>query len=303
MKAIRRIFDAILTVWAVLTAVFFLTHLLGDPATLLLPVGASAVELKALRHELGLDLSLPQQYGHFLSQLCRGHMGESFLFARPALGVVVERLPATLQLAAAALVMALIFGCVAGSLMALRRGWWVSLIRALVVSAQATPVFLVGLASILLFAIHLRWLPAGGRGGALHLLLPALCMALFLGTQIARVVEYSVQGIAQEPYVLAARMKGLRAHTIFAWYIFRNALFPLLTLLGLLVGEMLGGAVVVETVFAWPGVGRLTFQALQNGDIPLVMAAVLLSCVGVVAANLIVDLLYIALDPRLRRAA
>jgi peptide/nickel transport system permease protein len=302
LQFLRPIGDALITVWAVLSAVFFITHTLGDPATLLLPVGASQADLSLLRQQMGLDLPIGMQYLHFIGGgLLHGNLGDSFIFARPAMSVVLERLPATLELALTALFLAILFGSIAGCVLATNRGPAVSLLRSSVVLAQATPVFVLGFALILLFAVHFQVMPAGGRGGLRHLLLPALSMAVYLGAQIARVTESSVEQVAREPYVLTARMKGLRPTTIFTWYILRNALFPILTILGILIGETLGGAVVIETVFAWPGIGRLTFQAIQNGDIPLVSAAVLLSCVGVTVSNLSVDLLYLWLDPRTGR--
>jgi len=301
LQLLRPIGDALFTIWAVLTAVFFITHMLGDPVTLLLPVGASQADLSLLRQQMGLDLPIGMQYLRYVSGLFHGHLGDSFIFARPAMSVVLERLPATLELALTALVLAILFGCTVGYVLAMGRGRAVSILRSLVVLAQATPVFILGFALILLFAVNLQTLPAGGRGGWRHLLLPAISMAIYLGAQIARVTESSIEQVTREPYILTARMKGLRSSTIFSWYILRNALFPVLTILGILVGETLGGAVVVETVFAWPGIGRLTFQAIQNGDIPLVSAAVLLSCIGVVLSNLSVDLLYLWLDPRTGR--
>ncbi len=294
--------EAAIAVWGVITIVFFVSRVLGDPTALLLPTGASDAELAALRSALGLDQPLLQQYFSSMGAMLRGDFGVSFQHMRPALDVVLERMPATASLAFTALALGVLFGAIAGTIAALKRGKlaeFIVMIAALL--GQATPVFWLGLMLILFFSVQLGWLPSSGSGSLAHLVLPALTLAVFVSASIARLLRSSLLDILGEDYVRTARAKGLLPQTIFTWHVARNALIPVVTMIGIIAGELLGGSVVTETVFGWPGVGRLIVQAIQNQDFPVIQAGVAVVAVIFVFINLAIDLLYGFLDPRIRQ--
>ena len=298
---LARIGEALIAVWGVVTIVFFVTRLIGDPVALLVPVGATAAQMDAISHALGLDQPLWQQYATFLGHVLEGDFGTSFQFGRPAAAVVLERMPATIQLAAAAIILGLAVGGGAGVVAALKRGTVAELaVMTIALLGQATPVFWLGIMLILTFAVELHWLPTGGYGSVWNLVLPALTLAVFVTASIARLLRSSMLDVLREDYVRTARSKGLLPHTVLLWHVVRNALIPVLTMVGILVGELLGGSVVTETVFSWPGVGRLTVQAIESKDFPVVQAAVALIAFTYVGTNFVVDLLYAVLDPRIR---
>ncbi|MCG8710253.1 ABC transporter permease [Brenneria sp. 4F2] len=299
---VSRLLEALVAIWGVVTIVFFVTRILGDPAVLLLPVGAGQAELEAMRHSLGLDRPLMEQYFHTLWAMLRGDFGTSFQYMRPALQVVLQHMPATISLAGTALFFGVAFGAVAGAIAALMRGTaaeFIVMVAALL--GQATPVFWLGIMLILFFAVNLGWFPTGGFGGLAHLVLPGATLAVFVTASIARLLRSSLLDILREDYVRTARAKGLLPRTVFVWHVARNALIPVVTMIGIIAGELLGGSVVTETVFAWPGVGRLIVQAIQVHDFPVIQAGVVLMAVIFVAINFIVDLLYGVLDPRISR--
>lgn len=297
-----RLGEALVAIWGVVTIVFVVARLLGDPTVLLLPVGATPQQLQALRVSLGLNQPLPAQYAHFLWRLLHGDFGQSFQFMRPALAVVLERVPATMALATSALVLGVLIGGGAGCIAALRRGR-LSEVAVMVIAllGQATPVFWLGIMLILFFAVHLEWLPTGGFDGAYSLVLPAVTLATFTTASIARLLRSSMLDVLGEEYVRAARAKGLQPRTVFLWHIGRNALIPVTTMVGILAGELLGGSVVTETVFSWPGVGRVIVQAIEAKDFPVVQAGVTVVATIYVLVNFGVDLLYGVLDPRISR--
>lgn len=294
--------EALIAIWGVATLVFFVTHVLGDPTVLLLPTGATSADMATLRHGLGLDRPLMVQYGHSLWGMLRGDFGISFQTQNPAIDMVLAHLPATMTLALVALVLGVALGAIAGAIAALRRG---TLSELLVMTAallgQATPVFWLGIMLILFFSVNLGWLPTGGTGGLAHLVLPGATLAVYVTASIARLLRSSMLDIMREDYVRTARAKGLLPTTVFLWHIARNALIPVVTMTGIIAGELLGGSVVTETVFAWPGVGRLIVQAIQGHDFPVIQAGVVMIAVMFVAINLLVDMLYGVLDPRIRR--
>ncbi len=299
-QLLGRVGDGVVAIWGVVTIVFVVSHLLGDPAVLLLPVGATPAQLQDLRVSLGLDQPVLQQYGEFLWHVLGGDFGKSFQFFRPALGVVLERLPATLALASTALVLGVLIGGAAGSVAALFRGRVAELVVMLVaLLGQATPVFWLGIMLILLFAVNLGWLPTGGFDGPASLVLPAVTLATFTTASIARLLRSSMLEVLGDEYVRTARAKGLTPGTVFVWHVARNALIPVTTMVGILAGELLGGSVVTETVFSWPGVGRVIVQAIQANDFPVVQAGVTLVATIYVLVNIGVDLLYAVLDPRI----
>lgn len=297
----KRLFESLLAIWGVLTLVFFVTRLLGDPATTLLPIGASAEELEVLRRSLGLDQPLVVQYLIYLGNVLQGDLGTSYVFSRPALEVILERMPATIQLASLALVLGVIFGGAAGIIAALNRGRiseFLVMLAALL--GQATPTFWLGIIMVLVFSVNLGWLPTGGYGTFAHLILPAVTLAVFISATIARLLRSSMLDTLKEDYVRTAHAKGLMPRTVLVWHTLRNALIPVITMIGILIGELLGGSVVTETVFAWPGVGRLIYQAIEAKDFPLIQAGVILVALIFVIANFLVDLLYAVLDPRIK---
>jgi peptide/nickel transport system permease protein len=302
--ALTRLGEALIAIWGVVTIVFFVTRLLGDPAALLLPVGASPEQLEAFRSALGLDLPIWKQYVTFLGQALAGDFGQSFQFTRPAIGVVAERMPATILLALTAMVLGTIIGGTAGAIAATQRGTLAEFaVMTLALLGQATPVFWLGIMLILFFAVDLGWLPTGGYGDLRHLVLPAITLAVFVSASIARLLRSSMLDVLKEDYVRTARAKGLMPRTIFVWHVARNALIPVVTMIGILTGELLGGSVVTETVFAWPGVGRLIVQGIETKDFPVIQAGVAIIAVIYVAINLAVDLLYAVLDPRIKARA
>ena len=300
--ALGKLAEAAIAIWGVVTIVFFVSRVLGDPAVLLLPIGASDAELQALRSSLGLDQPILLQYFTSMGAMLHGDFGTSFQHMRPALDVVLERMPATASLSAWALALGVLIGAIAGTIAALNRGKLAELIvMTAALLGQATPVFWLGLMMILFFSVQLGWLPSSGSGTLLHLVLPAVTLAVFVSASIARLLRSSLLDILGEDYVRTARAKGLLPQTIFTWHVARNALIPVVTMIGIIAGELLGGSVVTETVFAWPGIGRLIVQAIQNQDFPVIQAGVAVVATIFVFINLAIDLLYGVLDPRIRR--
>lgn len=298
---ITRLAESFIAVLGLVTMVFLASRVLGDPVSLLLPLGASASEISALRAHLGLDQSLIEQYFTFLGNAAHGDFGRSFFYDRPAMEVVLERMPATIQLAALATFFGLIVGCVAGLLAALRRNTLTEfVVLTLAMLGQATPAFWLAIMLILFFSVQLGWLPTGGTGDWSNLVLPVLVMTIFFAANITRLFRSSILDVLNENYIRTARAKGLNNGTILTWHMARNALLPVVTMAGLLTGEMLGGSVVTETVFSWPGVGRLIVQAIENRDFPVIQAGVAVVSALFLLVNLLVDILYSVLDPRVR---
>ena len=300
---LRRTLQSVLTVLGVITVTFFLVRLAGDPTALLLPVEASDEDIARLRTALGLDQSLVIQYVKFLLNTLTGDFGESLRQRSSALGLVVERLPATLELALTsfALGMALAFGIGLATRLStssrLRAAvMWIALAR------QAIPVFSFGLLLILIFAVWLRWLPSLGRGGLQHLVLPALTLATYELALYLRLFNASLGNEQRQDYVRTAYSKGQSRAKVIIRHMLPNALLPLVTIAGINLGLLLGGTVVTETVFSWPGVGRLMVQSVSQRDYPVIIAGVFVISLIFVAVNLLVDILYGFLDPRVRLA-
>lgn len=301
---ISRLAQTALVVVLALTAVFFMVRLGGDPVLLFLPMDIQARDVEEFRERLGFNDPLVVQYGRFLAGALRGDFGESLRYKQDALTLVLERLPATLVLAAAALGLTFCLAVPLGVLSAVRRGTVLDFLgMSLAVLGQAIPGFWLGLILIYVFSVRLGWLPTGGTGGLAHLVMPCLVLAAFYAARMARLTRSSVLDILNEEYVLTARAKGLRELVVIGKHALKNAAIPIVTLAGLETAQLLGGAVIAETIFAWPGVGRLTVQALLNRDFPVVLAAVFVISVTYTLINLLVDLLYGWLDPRTRREA
>jgi peptide/nickel transport system permease protein len=265
---------------------------------------ATPEQVAALRQALGLEEPLVTQYARFLGNAVRGDFGVSIRAQRPALPVVLERLPATLLLAAGAFVFAVALGLPIGVISAVKRlSLWDHGSMAVALLGQSMPVFWLGLMLIVVFSVHLGWFPVSGAGGPQHLVLPAVTLGTFLIGLIIRLTRSSMLDVLGQDYVRTARAKGLAEQAVILRHALRNALIPVVTLLGLQLGLLLGGAVITETVFAWPGVGMLTVTAIHQHDYPVVQCAVFISAVLVVTINWAVDVLYHVLDPRIRATA
>jgi peptide/nickel transport system permease protein len=296
----RRLLLTLPVLVGILFITFFLTHLSGDPTDLLLPQNATDEARAAFRAANGLDQPLWVQFVDFARKAVTGDFGQSLRFQQPAMALVLERLPATAELAAATMLLAILIGIPAGVVAAVYRNTNVDVsIRGIMLLGQAVPSFYLGVVAIIVFAVGLRWFPTGGSGTLAHLVLPATTLAFNLVALIARVTRSSMLDVLNQDYVRTARAKGVREVNVVWLHALRNAFIPVLTVLGLQVGLLMGGVVVTETIFSWPGVGRLAIQAIYARDFPVVQAVVFLFAFIFVIVNLIVDLLYAALDPRI----
>jgi len=297
-----RLLFALPALWLILTMVFLLAHIVpGDPVAQMLGEGARAEDLTQLRHALGLDLPLPVQYGRYLSGVLHGNLGESFRFQQPVLKVVAEHYPATLELAAVALLICALIGIPAGVLAAHKRGERTDhTVAVLTLFGLSVPNFALGPVLILLFSVVLGWLPVSGRGGISHLILPAFTLGAALAAILTRMVRTSVIEELSADYVRTARAKGVSESGVLFRHALRNALIPILTILGLQFGTLLAGTIVTESIFSWPGIGRLAVQAIGARDYPLLQGCILLIAVSYVFVNLLTDLVYAVVDPRVR---
>lgn len=298
---LSRLGQSAIVLLGVSAIVFFSLFLTGDPAALMLPPDANRAEIERFRRAMGFDDPVWLQYARYLGNLLRGDLGRSLRFEAPVLGLVLERLPATALLAVTALAWSTALGFALGIIAALRRDTWVDLaVRVVAISGQAVPVFWLGLILILVFALRLRWLPTSGYGRLDHLVLPALSLGAYYMSAVTRLVRASlIEALAQD-YVRTARSQGYSEWRVVTRHALRNALIPVVTVQGMYFAALLGGALITEIVFAWPGIGRLAVQAIQNRDFPLVQAVVLFAAAIFVICNLLVDLLYVALNPRIR---
>jgi len=298
----RRLALTLLVLLGVATLVFSLIHLIpGDPAQAMLGEAASQKDVEDLRRRLGLDRPLIEQYGHFLSGAIRGDLGTSFRTGQPVTSQIVERMPATMELAGAAMLVAICVAIPLGIAAAVRRGTAVDhTAMVLALSGVSIPNFWLGPLLAIVFAVELGWLPVSGRGTWAHLILPAVSLGAALAAILARMMRATLLEELRELYVVAARARGVsRARSVLR-HAFRNSLIPVVTIIGLQFGAVLTGAVITETVFAWPGIGRLLIQSIGFRDYPLVQGCILLIAVTYVGVNLLTDLLYGVLDPRIR---
>lgn len=291
-------------VWVLLAVsilVFLLIHLSGDPIRLLTPLDAKPEDVERVRRLYGLDQPIPVQYVRFLKNLLRGDLGESFRYQRPAFELVMQRLPATALLALVTLGVTIAVGIPVGLWMASHAGraadWVISILTFVFISL---PSFWLGVLLILLFADRLRVLPSSGFESPAHLVLPCLTLSVYTTGLITRLVRADVLEVLRQDFIRTARAKGVGARMVLTHHALRNALISAVTVLGLQLGNLLGGSVVVESVFAWPGVGWLMLQGIQTRDLPLVRAVVLVVGTAFVLINLVVDVLYLYLDPRIR---
>jgi peptide/nickel transport system permease protein len=298
---VKRLGYAALSLILLTLIIFLLVRLTGDPSVLLVEPGASKEDLAAVRVQLGLDRPLWVQYGQFMSSLARGDLGHSFYYRTPVLELYLTRLPHSLMLAVAAMAFSLLVGIPSGIIAAVRvNRWWDSAGKIFSLLGLSLPSFWVGLVMILFFSVYLGWLPSSGSGTALHLIMPAFALGWYFAAAHMRMTRSSMLEVLGSEYVKLARLKGLPEALVIAKHAFKNALIPVLTLAGINLVVMINVAVVVETVFAWPGVGRLLFEGISFRDFPVVQATVLINGAMVVIASFVVDVLYAVIDPRIR---
>lgn len=301
---VSRLLQGILVVFVVISVVFLISRLARNPVEYLTTDETTAEEKELLKEQLGLSGPIGIQYVNFLFDAVQLDLGQSFISARPALGEVTSRAPKTLQLGAAALIFSLALGIPLGIIAALRRASptdWVA--RLLAVIGQATPNFWLGLMLIFFFAVKLDWMPTGGSGGVEHLILPTITLGLLTSAVAMRLTRSGMIDVMGTDFVRTARAKGLRESTIIWRHAVRHALLPVATILGLQVGYLIAGTVIVEQVFAWPGIGRLMLHTILVGDFPVLIAGILVIASSIVFINIVVDLSYPIIDPRIRAGA
>ncbi|MEV0283472.1 ABC transporter permease [Kribbella sp. NPDC050820] len=299
----RRLLGLVPTLLGVSVIVFLLLRVMGDPTALLLPPDASEQQRAAFRAELGLDQPLPLQFLNFLWNLVQGDLGPSFSFNQPALQVVLDRMPATVLLAGAAMLITVLVGIPVGLLAALNRNrLWARGSMGLVLLAQAVPTFWLGIVLIYVFGVYLDWFPISGIGDGSwrYFVLPSITLAAFMAALTTRLTRSEMLDVMHQDYLRTARAKGLPQRRIVGIHALRNSLVPIVTVLGLQLGNVLAGAIVTEAVFQWPGVGSLLVRSIEQRDYPVVQAAVLVIAVVYVVVNLVTDLLYGVIDPRIR---
>jgi ABC-type dipeptide/oligopeptide/nickel transport system permease component len=298
---IRRIGYCLLSLFLLSLTIFFFVRVTGDPATLLVEPGASPDDIAAIHHQFGLDKPLLVQYGLFMASVLTGDLGQSFYYRTSVFELYWSRLPYSVMLATAAMAFSLLLGIPSGILAAVRVGrFWDSAGKVFALLGLSLPSFWVGLVLILVFSVYLGWLPSSGSGTPLHLIMPAFALGWYFAASHMRLTRSSMLEVLGSEYVKLARLKGLPQALVIGKHAFKNALIPVLTLAGINFVIMISVAVVVETVFAWPGVGRLLYEGVSFRDFPVVQGTVLMLGAMTVTANLIVDILYAVIDPRIR---
>ena len=296
---LNRIAQGLFTIWAVTAVLFCLTRIFGDPISLMLPLEATEQDRQNLTRLLNLDKPIPVQYLYYINDVAHGNFGFSYVFRQPAAEVILKRIPATMELACGAMIFSILIGITAGMLSVLRPRTWIERISmGLALFGQAAPFFWVGLVLIMLFSVYLGLLPSSGRGGLVNLILPSITLGMWSTAAIARLTRSRMKEVLSKEYIKLARLKGLRESVIIWKHAFRNATIPIVTLIGLELGSMLGGAVVTETVFAWPGIGRLVIESVLLRDYALVSGITIFVSFIFVGLNLVIDLTYGIIDPR-----
>jgi peptide/nickel transport system permease protein/oligopeptide transport system permease protein len=297
-----RVVASVFTLWVTVTVVFFMLRLLpGDPARIFASDTATPEEVSQLRERLNLDKPLPYQYALFMAQLAHGDLGTSIRTNTSVLGEIAARLPQTIELAVSSMIIAVLIGVPAGIISAVKRNSWLdSLTSVGTLVGVAIPVYLLGLLLMMIFSVKLQWLPASGnRDGLKSLILPSLTIAAFSMALIARMTRSSVLEVMSKEYTTALRAKGLTERWVILKHVLRNALIPVVTVIGLQFGTLLGGSILTETIFGWPGIGRLLTQSLTSRDYPMVQGVVMVFAACFIAVNLLVDVLYAYIDPRI----
>src|ERR1700693_4660632 len=298
---VKRLGYAVLSLLLLSLTIFLLVRLTGDPAVLLVEPGASKEDLVAIRVQLGLDRPLVVQYWQFMASLLRGDFGKSFYYRTDVLELYLSRLPNSLLLGVVAMAFSLLIGIPTGIIAAVRvNQWWDSAGKIFALLGLSLPSFWVGLVMILFFSVYLGWLPSSGSGTVLHVIMPAFALGWYFAAAHMRLTRSAMLEVLGSEYVKLARLKGLPEALVIAKHAFKNALIPVLTLAGINLVVMVNVAVVVETVFAWPGIGRLLYEGISFRDFPVVQATVLINGAMVVIVSFLVDVLYAVIDPRIR---
>ncbi len=298
---LRRAGYCALSLFLLSLTIFFFVRVTGDPAALLVEPGASTADIAAIHHQFGLDRPIWVQYWLFVVALAHGDFGQSFYYQVPVLQLYLSRLPNSLMLAAVAMGLSLLIGIPSGILASVRVGrFWDNAGKLFALLGLSIPSFLVGLVLILVFSVYLGWLPSSGAGTPLHLIMPAFALGWYFAASHMRLTRSSMLEVLGSEYIKLARLKGLPEALVIAKHAFKNALIPVLTLAGINLVIMVNVAVVVETVFAWPGIGRLLYEGITFRDFPVVQGVVLMGGAMIVMVNLLVDILYAVIDPRIR---
>ena len=297
----RRVGYSLLSLLLLSLTIFLFIRLTGDPTSLLTEPGASEEDIAAIKQKFGLDQPLWTQYAVFIGSVLRGDLGDSFYYQTPVLELYLSRLPNSLILAVSAMSFSLLLGIPTGILAAVRVGkFWDTIGKMFALLGLSMPSFLVGLLMILLFSVYLEWLPSSGSGGPWHLLMPAFALGWYFAAAHMRLTRSSMLEVMGSEYIKLARLKGLSETRVIAKHAFKNALIPVITLAGINLINMINVAVVVETVFAWPGIGRLLYEGVSFRDFPVVQGVVLIGGAMIVVVNLLVDIVYAIIDPRIR---
>ena len=298
---VRRVGEAVLALFALSIIIFLMVRLTGDPALLMLPPDAGADALEDIRHSMGLDKPLVAQYGLFIRDYATGSFGDSLRSKTPVSDLIKDRLPNSLKLVGAAAVIVLLISIPLGVLSAVYKGTWIdTLATGFAVLGQAIPVFWLGILMIQLFTVKLGWLPSSGMGGLDHYIMPAFALGFFTVAAIQRLLRSSMLEAMDSEYIKTARMKGLSEFKVVWKHALRNSLISVITLGGIYIAILITLGILVEVVFAWPGMGRLMFQGIVFRDFPVVQAVVLISAAIVIFSSLVVDIAYAYLDPRIR---
>jgi ABC-type dipeptide/oligopeptide/nickel transport system permease component len=298
---IRRVGYCLLSLFLLSLTIFFFVRVTGDPATLLVEPGASAADIAAIHKQFGLDRPLIVQYWLFLISLLHGDLGQSFYYQTPVMQLYLDRLPNSLLLAIVSMGLSLLIGIPAGIMASVQVGrFWDGFGKLFTLLGLSLPSFLVGLVLILVFSVYLGWLPSSGFGGPLHLIMPAFALGWYFAASHMRLTRSSMLEVLGSEYIKLARLKGLPQKLIIAKHAFKNALIPVLTLAGVNLVVMVNVATVVEVVFAWPGIGRLLYEGITFRDFPVVQGVVIMSGAMIVTVNMVIDILYAVIDPRIR---
>src|SRR5690348_5174476 len=298
---IRRTIYAVITLFILSLTIFTVVRLTGDPVTLLAEPGARAEDLDRIRAEWGLDRSLPMQYLAFAQNILTGELGQSFNYEMPVSTLYFQRLPNSLELALAATLISFLIGIPAGIVSAVKvNSVWDQVGKTIALLGLSVPGFWLGLVMILVFSVWLGWLPTSGQGGWRNLVMPAVALGWYFAASLLRLTRSSMLEVLRSEYIKLARLKGLPAFAVIAMHAFKNALIPVLTLAGINLVIMLNAAVIIEVIFAWPGIGRLLYEGIFQRDFPLVQGIVMEAGVMIVVINLLVDILYAYIDPRIR---
>ena len=297
----RRTLYAIATLFILSLTIFLVVRLTGDPVSLLAEPGAQEEDLALVRQEWGLDRPLPVQYAAFVKNILTGELGQSFNYEMPVSTLYFQRLPNSLELAFAATLISFFIGIPAGTISAVRvNSAWDNFGKIVALLGLSVPGFWLGLVLILVFSVWLHWLPTSGQGGWQHLIMPSLALGWYFAASLLRLTRSSMLEVLRSEYVKLARLKGLPGYVVLAGHAFKNALIPVLTLAGVNLVVMINAAVIIEVIFAWPGIGRLLYEGIFQRDFPLVQGIVMEAGIMIVLINLIIDLLYAYIDPRIR---